>query len=171
MLLKTLAKRALVNNLLEYLHTAKILSYDFGEGQNYKNFFILTNLSSTLTFLYFTCLGHLEISASASQHQHRHWRRHRHRHCKSFLPFEALKFAFRKFLLSKTSMVKSFSDTLASFPESVCRRLEQLFCRDVVSTCFWRKELRHGRYLRSFKDMQGRKLQLVCLCISDKEPY
>ena len=39
------AKRTLVNNLLEYLHTAKVLSYDFGEGQNYKNFFILTNLS------------------------------------------------------------------------------------------------------------------------------
>ena len=34
LLLKTLAKRALVNSLLEYLHTAKILSYDFGEGQN-----------------------------------------------------------------------------------------------------------------------------------------
>ena len=29
---KTLAERALVNSLLEYLHTAKILSYDLGEG-------------------------------------------------------------------------------------------------------------------------------------------
>ena len=44
-LLKTLAERALVNNLLECLHTAKILSYDFGEDQSYKNFFIFTNLS------------------------------------------------------------------------------------------------------------------------------
>ena len=63
-LLKTLAERALVNNLLECLHTAKILSYDFGEDQSYKNFFIFTNLSwkrkkmcsLTLTFLYCTCL-------------------------------------------------------------------------------------------------------------------
>ena len=31
--------------IVQYLHTAKILSYDFGECQNYKNFFILTNLS------------------------------------------------------------------------------------------------------------------------------
>ena len=44
LLLKTLAERALVNNL-EYFHTAKILSYDFGEGQNYKKFCIFTNLS------------------------------------------------------------------------------------------------------------------------------
>ena len=87
------------------------------------------------------------------------------------LPFEALIFTFRSFLWSKTSMVKSFSNTLASFPGSVCCCLEQLFCRDVASACFWRKELRHGRYLRSFKNMQGWKLRLVCLCISDKEPY
>ena len=32
------------------------------------------------------------------------------------LPFEALIFTFRSFLWSKTSMVKSFSYTLASFP-------------------------------------------------------
>ena len=126
--------------------------------------------SSTLTFLYFTCLSHLEISASAPRHQHRHWRRHRYRHCKFFLPFEVLIFAFRSFLLSKTSMVKSFSNTLASFPESVCCCLEQLFCSDVFSACFWRKELRYGRYLRSFKNTQGWKLLLVYLCISDKEP-
>ena len=47
--------------------------------------------------------------------------------------FEALIFAFQSFLLIKTSMVKSFSNTLSSFPESVCCCLEQLFCRDVVS--------------------------------------
>ena len=35
------------------------------------------------------------------------------------LPFEALIFTFRSFLWSKTSMVKSFSYTLASFPGSV----------------------------------------------------
>ena len=64
-----------------------------------------------------------------------------------FLPFEALIFAFWSFLLSKTSMVKSSSNTLASFPESVCCCLEQLFCSDVVSACFWRKELRYECYL------------------------
>ena len=83
--------------------------------------------------------------------------------------FEALIFAFQSFLLIKTSMVKSFSNTLSSFPESVCCCLEQLFCRDVVSACFWRKELRHGRYLRNFKNTQDWKLRLVCLCISDKD--
>ena len=51
----------------------------------------------------------------------------------SLKPFEALIFAFRSFLLIKTSMVKTFSNTLSSFPESVCCCLEQLFCRDVVS--------------------------------------
>ena len=64
-----------------------------------------------------------------------------------FLPFEALSFAFWSFLWSKTSMVKSFSKTLASFPERVCCSLEQLFCSDVVSACFWRKELRYECYL------------------------
>ena len=98
--------------------------------------------------------GHLEISALASRRQHRHWRRHRH--CKNFLLFEALIFAFGSFLLSKTSMVKFFSNTLASFPGSVYCCLDQLFCRDVISTCFWRKKLRHGRYLRSFKNTQVR---------------
>ena len=115
--------------------------------------------------------GHLEISASTSQHQHRHFRRHRHRHCKFYLLSEALNFAFRSFLWSKTSMVKSFLNTLPSFPGNVCCCLEQLFCRDVVSACFWKKELRHGRYFRSFKNTQDWKLQLVCICISDKESY
>ena len=87
-----------------------------------------------------------------------------------FLLFEALIFAFRSFLWSKAPMVKFFSNTLASFPGSVCCCLEHLFCRDVVGACFWRKELRHGRYL-SFKNLKGWKLQLVCICISDKEPY
>ena len=117
-----------------------------------------------------TC-GNLEISASASRHQHQHWHRHWHRHCKIFLSFKALIFTFRSFLLSKISMVKFFSNALASFSASVCCCLEQLFCRDVISTCFWRKELRHGRYLKSFKNTQGWKLQLLRLCISEKEPY
>ena len=82
-----------------------------------------------------------------------------------FLPFEALSFAFRSFLWSKTSMVKSFSTTFVNLPGSVCCYLEQLFSREVVSACFWRKKLRHGRCLRSFKNTQGWKLQLVCLCI------
>ena len=157
------------------MHTAKILSYNFGEGQDYKNFFIFTNLSWKIVLL-LPCFI-LLVSAI--------WKS-RHRHLdvsigidvgigigivKIFLPFEALIFAFRSFLLSETSMVKSFSNTLASFPESVCCCLEQLLCREVVSACFWRKELRHGRYLWSFKNTQGWKLQLVCLCISDKEPY
>ena len=55
---------------------------------------------------------------------------------KFFLPYEALIFAFRSFLLGKTSMVTPFSNTLASFPESVCCCLDQLFRRDVVSSCF-----------------------------------
>ena len=109
----------------------------------------LTQFRNKLTFN----IGHLEISASASRHQHRYWRRHRH--CNFFFPFSALFFTFRSFLWNKTFMVKSFSN----------------FCRDVASACFWRKELRHGCYLRSFKNTQGWKLQLVCLCISDKEPY
>ena len=36
------------------------------------------------------------------------------------LPFEALFFAFLSFLWNKGSMVKSFSNTLASFPGSIC---------------------------------------------------
>ena len=115
--------------------------------------------------------GNLEISASASRHQHQHWHRLRHRHCKIFLSFKALVFTFWSFLLSKISMVKFFSNALASFPVSVCCCLEQLFCRDVLSACFWRKELHHGCYLRSFKKRQGWKLQLLCLCISEKEPF
>ena len=83
-----------------------------------------------------------------------------------FLLFEALIFALRSLLLNKKSMLECFSNTLQSFPESVCCCLEQSFCREVVSACFRRKELRHGRYLRSFKHTQGWKLQLVCLCIS-----
>ena len=85
-----------------------------------------------------------------------------------FFSFEALIFAFRSFLWSKISMMKSFTNTLESFPGSVCCCLEQLFCRDVVSACFLRKELCHARYLRSFKNTQSWKLQLACLC---KEPY
>ena len=46
-MLKTLGKRILVNNLLEYFeNTAKILSYEFLylKRQNCKNFLILANL-------------------------------------------------------------------------------------------------------------------------------
>ena len=126
------------------MHTAKTLSYDFGQGQYYKNFFILTNLSRKrkkyiVLLLPFFILLVLVIWKS------------RHRHlCINigidvgigigiviffFLLFEALLFAFRSFLLSKTSMLKFFSKTLASFLESVCCCSEQLFCRDVVSAC------------------------------------
>ena len=159
------------------MHTAKILSYDFGEGQNYKNFFILKNLSWKRKKYIVLLLPFFILLVSAIWESW-HW------HLgisigidvgisigivKFFLPFEALIFAFWSFLLNKTSMVKP--NTLASFTETVCCCLEQLFCRDIISACFWRKELPHWRYVRSFKNMQGWKLQLVCLCISDKEPY
>ena len=172
-------KKPLSIIFLKYLHTAKILPYDFDEGQNYKNFFILTNLSWKRRKYVVQLLPFFILLVSAI------WKS-RHRHlsisigidvgigigiANFILLIEALSFAFRSFLLSKTSMVKSFSNTLESFHESVCCCLEQLFCRGVVSACFWRNELRHGRYLRSFKNTQGWKLQLECLCISDKEPY
>ena len=108
--------------------------------------------------------GHLEISASASRHQHRHWNQHWHRHCNFFLPFEVS-------WEVKHLWWSPFQIHLEAFAGSVRCCLEQLFCRDVFSACFWRKELRHGRYLKSFKNMQGWKLRLVYLCVSDKEPY
>ena len=75
--------------------------------------------------------SHLEISASSSRH--RYW------NCKIiFLPFNVLIFAFRSFLWSKTRL-----------PGSSSRCLVQLFCREPVSTRFWRKELHSRRYLRN----------------------
>ena len=107
--------------------------------------------------------GHLEISASTSRHQHRHWRRHRHQHCKTVFFLAKFLFCFLKFLMKKTSMMKSFSSTLAHLPWSFSRCLELLFCRKPVSTCFWRKELHSRRYLRSFKNTHGWKLHFACL--------
>ena len=96
--------------------------------------------------------GHLEILTLASRHQHRH--------CKNFiLPFEVLIIAFRSFLWSKTSMFKSFSSTLVGVLRSSNCSLEQLFCWELISTCFWRKELFSGRYFRSFKSTQAWRLQ------------
>ena len=40
-----------------------------------------------------------------------------------------------------------------------------LFCREPVSACFWRNEFHSGRYLRSFKNTEGWKLQFVGLYI------
>ena len=123
------------------MHTAKTLSYNFGQSQSYKNFFILTNLSRkrkkyiVLLLPFFTLLvsviwksrhGHLGISIGIDVGIGIGI-------VNIFLLFEALLFAFRSFLLSKTSMLKFFSKTLASFPESVCCCSEQLFCRDVVA--------------------------------------
>ena len=47
------------------------------------------------------------------------------------------------------------------FLEDFSCYLEQLFCREAISACFWRKELHHGRYFRSFKNTEGSSLQ-VC---------
>ena len=47
------------------------------------------------------------------------------------------------------------------FLEDFSCYLEQLFCREPISACFWRKELHHGRYFRSFKNTEGGSLQ-VC---------
>ena len=47
------------------------------------------------------------------------------------------------------------------FLEDFSCYLEQLFCREPISACFWRKELHHGRYFRSFKNKEGGSLQ-VC---------
>ena len=81
---------------------------------------------------------------------HRHWRRHRY--CKKFiLPSEVFIFAIRSYLWSETSVVKSYSSTLAVFSGRFSCCLEQLFCREHIRACFWRKELHSRRYLRSFK--------------------
>ena len=80
------------------------------------------------------------------------------------MSFETLFFAFRSFLWSKTSIVKSLSNTLASFSGSVYCCLEQLFCRDIVSACLWRKELRHGRYLIVFKTRKAESC-ILYLCV------
>ena len=45
-------------------------------------------------------------------------------------------FCLSKFLMKKTSVVKSFSSTLAHLPGSCSCCLEQLLCRKPVSTCF-----------------------------------
>ena len=50
-------------------------------------------------------------------------------------------FCLSKFLIKKKSMVKSFSSTLVHHPGSFSRCLGESFCRNQVSTCFWRKEL------------------------------
>ena len=95
---------------------------------------------------------------------HLHCRRHRHRHCNFFLSSETLFFDFWSFLWSKTSMVKSLSNTLASFSGSVYCCLEQLLCRDIVSACLWRKELHNGCYLRVFKTRKAESC-ILYLCV------
>ena len=53
-----------------------------------------------------------------------------------FFVLRSFYFCFSKYNMKKTSMVKSFSSTLAHIPGSFSRCLEQLFCRKPVSTCF-----------------------------------
>ena len=79
----------------------------------------------------------------------------------NFFAFRSLNFCLLTFL------VNSFSNTFARFPENVCYCLEQLFCSDVVSACFWRKELPYGHYLTISGVLKTHswKLQLVCLDI------
>ena len=74
---------------------------------------------------------------------------------KKFFSCEVFVFAFRSFLWRKYLWWSPFLSTLAHLSGSFSRRLEQLFCRKPVSTCFWRKELHSRRYLRSFKNTQG----------------
>ena len=82
---------------------------------------------------------------------------------KKFFFSQSLYFCLSKFYMKKTSMVKYFWSTLADLPGSFSRYLEQLFCRKLVSACFWRKELLSRRYLRSFKNTQGWKLHFAGL--------
>ena len=103
--------------------------------------------------------GHLEISALASGHQRRHWQWI----AKKFFFLRSFYFCISKFLMRKTSMVKSFSSTLAYLPGSFSCCLEQLLSRKPVTTCFWRKELHSRRYIRSFKNTHGWKLDFARL--------
>ena len=60
-------------------------------------------------------------------------------------------------------MRKFFLSTIAGLSGSFICSLEQLLYREPVSTCLWRKKLRSGRYLSSFKITQGWKLQFAGL--------
>ena len=70
-------------------------------------------------------------------------------------------------LLLKTGLLFSFFLSSLRFQ----LLLEQLLCREPVSACIIRKKLHSGRYLRSFKNTQGQKLQFVDLYISDNKPF
>ena len=90
------------------------------------------------TLLYFSVLqiqvlrGHLEISASASHHRYRH--------------FKIIFYLSRSwFLLFEVSYEVKHSRWRLPGSSSCC--LEQSFCREPVSACFWRKELHSRRYL------------------------
>ena len=96
---------------------------------------------------------YLEISASASAMTSALQ--------KNFFFLRSFYFYFSKFLMKKTSMVKSFSSTLVHLPGNFSRCLEQLFCRKPVSNCFWRQELHSRRNLRSFKNTHGWKLHFA----------
>ena len=117
-----------------------MLNFDFLEndlGKVSSSYFV-HGFSRKMVLILYSINGHLETSASASRHQHRHWRLHRH--CKKEIFFLwSFYFCQSKFVMKKTSMVKSFSSTFAHLTGSVSRCFEQLFCRKPVSTCFWRK--------------------------------
>ena len=94
---------------------------------------------------------HLEISLSASA-------------LTSASALQKFYFAIRSFdfCLTRYIMKQNIHDevlfiALAGFSCS----LEQLFCRQPVNACFWRKELHHERYFRSFKNTWSFSLQ-VC---------
>ena len=91
---------------------------------------------------------------SKSWYRHRHQDPHRHRKKKTVLYSAAFMFVFRSYLWSETSMVSSFSTALAGLAERFSSCLEQLFCRETVRACLWRKELHSRRYLRSCKNTE-----------------
>ena len=73
-----------------------------------------------------------------------------------FLPFDVLiKSCLSRFFMNKTSMGLPFQVHLQVLSEGFSCCLEQLFSREPVSTCLWKKELHSRRYLRSFKNRQG----------------
>ena len=105
-----------------------MIQFNFIHNLVYLKFIQYTSFSLTTfslkTFLLVCCkftlnLGDLEISASALQ--------------KNFFFLRSFYFCLLKFLMKKTSMVKSFLSTLAHLPRSFNRCLEQLFCRNLLA--------------------------------------